>query len=270
MRIFIGARTLDFFERAVMRLAHKKSNRRKLLNFLGCVLLILALALFCVALLFQEPTFLARYDELMRRLSEFEYAVATLPYRGLVIVAILLVYLAKSVIPIPISAVCVIAGIAFPLPYAVLINIVGFLILSVIKYLWGKHIGGGFVHKLLLKSEEVERVLEKADDKAKGALLVGFRLVPSFPINTISQVYGAMEYNFKWYLLLSAAGFFPKLVSYSIIGRNVFDPFSMAFVMPFVILFTISGVSLFVVNKMIDIYNNRFKKESIKKSGKED
>lgn len=203
----------------------------------------------------------------MRRLAEFEYAVATLPYRGLVIVAILLIYLSKSVMPMPISAICVIAGMAFPLPIAVLINIVGFSLLCIIKYFWGKHIGGGLVHKLLLKNEEIERILEKADDKAKGGLLIGFRLVPSFPINTTSQVYGAMGYDFKVYLVLSVVGFLPKLISYSIIGRNVYDPFSMAFILPFVILFTISGLSLFGVNKMIDIYNNNFKKDnSIKKS----
>lgn len=248
-------------------MAHKKNNRRRLLNFLGCVLLILAFVLFGVALLFQDPTFVEHYDEIMRRLAEFEYSVATLPYRGLVIVAILLIYLSKSFVPLPISAVCVIAGMAFPLPYAVLINIVGFSLLCIIKYFWGKHIGGGLVHKLLLKSEDIERILEKADDKAKGALLVGFRLVPSFPINTISQVYGAMRYDLKWYMLLSVAGFLPKLVSYSVIGRNVYDPFSMAFILPFVILFTISGLSLFGVNKMIDIYNNTFKKDTgIKKS----
>ena len=215
-------------------MAQKKNTRKRLLNFLGFVLLILAVVLFCAALLFQDPTFVGHYDEIMRRLSAFEYAVATLPYRGLVIVAVLLIYLCKSVVPLPISAVCVIAG---------------------------KHIGGGVVHKLLLKSEDIERILEKADDKAKGALLVGFRLVPSFPVNTISQVYGAMLYDWKWFLALSVAGFLPKLISYSVIGRNVFDPFSMAFIMPFVILFTISGLSLFGVNKMIDIYNNNFKKD---------
>ncbi len=252
-------------------MAHIKVNRKKLLNILGGILLILAVALFCVALLFQDPTFVEHYDEIMNRLSEFEYAVATLPYRGLVIVAILLIYLSKSVFPMPISAICVIAGMAFPTPYAVLINIVGFSLLCIIKYFWGKHIGGGLVHKLLLKNEDIERILEKADDKAKGGLLVGFRLVPSFPINTISQVYGAMGYDLKTYLLLSVVGFLPKLISYSFIGRNVYNPFSMAFILPFVILFTISGVSLFGVNQMIDIYNNNFKNNNnhIKKSGKD-
>lgn len=43
------------------------------------------------------------------------------------------------------------------------------------------------------------------------------------------------------------------------IGRNVFNPFSMAFILPFVILFTISGLSLFGINKLIEFYNSNFK-----------
>lgn len=245
------------------RLTHKKLNRKKLLNFLACVLLVLAAVLFCVALLFQDPTFLKHYDEIMRRLAEFEYAVAAIPYKGLLIAVILLLYLSKVILPLPISAICVIAGIAFPTPYAVLINTAGFLLLSAIKYAWGKHIGGGLVHRFLVKNNEVRHVLDKADNKAKGALLFAFRMVPSFPINTISQVFGALRYDFWQYLIFSTLGFMPKLVSYSIIGRHVFDPFSMAFMLPIVILLTISGLSVFGVNYLISFYNANFKnKES--------
>ncbi len=244
-------------------LAHRKLNRKKLLNLLACVLLVLAVVLFCVALLFQDTAFLKHYDEIMNKLAEFEYAVASIPYRGLLIAVILLIYLSKAFLPLPISAICVIAGIAFPTPYAVLINMVGFLLLSAIKYAWGKHIGGGLIHRFLVKNEEAWRVLDKADNKAKGALLIAFRLVPSFPINTISQVYGAMQYDFWPYLLLSILGFMPKLVSYSIIGRHVFEPFSMAFILPIVILLTISGLSVFGINYLICFYNANFKnKES--------
>lgn len=237
----------------------KKIQRRKLLNFLGGVLLLAAIVLLCLALLFQDPTFLAHYDDMMRRLAAFEYAVATLPYRGLVIVAIFLLYLMKSFVPLPISAICVIAGMAFPTPYAILINVAGFFLLCSIKYVWGRHLGGGFWHRLLLKNDEIERILEKADNRIKGGMLLGLRLVPSMPMNTVSQVYGAMGYRYRYYILLTMTGSLPRIVSYSFIGRNVYDPFSMAFILPFVILFTISGLSLFGVNHLIDVYKRILK-----------
>lgn len=240
-------------------MAHKKHNHEKLLDFLGCTLLVLAAALFFVALLFQDPTFLSHYEDIMNRLAEFEYAVAAIPYKGLVLLVILTIYLAKSVLPLPISAICVIAGMAFPTPYAVLINMVGFLLLITIKYYWGKHLGGGLLHKLLLRNEEVERILEKADHKAKLGLLFAFRVVPSFPINTISQVYGTMAFDLRQYLLFSMLGFLPKLVSYSFIGRNVYNPFSMAFILPIIILLLISGISLLCVNRLLIFYKSKIK-----------
>ena len=151
-------------------MTHTKLNRQKLLNLLAFFLLILAAVLFCVALLFQDPTFLAHYDDIMGRLAEFEYKVATIPYKGLVILVILLIYLSKAFLPLPISAICVIAGMAFQTPYAILINIVGFSLLSAIKYFWGKHLGGGIVHKFLVKNEGVRRVMN-ADMKANTILL---------------------------------------------------------------------------------------------------
>ena len=235
-------------------MTHTKLNRQKLLNLLAFFLLILAAVLFCVALLFQDPTFLAHYDDIMGRLAEFEYKVATIPYKGIVILVILLIYLSKAFLPLPISAICVIAGMAFQTPYAISI-----------KYFWGKHLGGGIVHKFLVKNEGVRRVMN-ADMKANTVLLLAFRLVPSFPINTISQVYGAMQFDFKKYLLLSVLGFLPKLISYSFIGRNVYDPFSMAFILPIVILLLLSGLSVFGINAMIEFYSEKSKsKDSDKK-----
>lgn len=88
-----------------------------------------------------------------------------------------------------------------------------------------------------------------------------FRLVPYFPINSISQLYGALEYDYWKFILLSLLGFTPKIISYSMIGRHVYNPFSLAFMLPIVIIFTISGVSILAVNKFIDIVvNNKNKK----------
>ncbi len=251
-------------------MARKRLTRSRLLDFLGVTLLILAVVLFCAALLFQDPDFLARYDDLMRRLAEFEYAVATLPYRGLVVVVILLLFLAKAVIPLPISAVCVIAGMVFRTPIAILINAAGYMLLASIKYAWGKHVGGGLLHKMLIRYENVERILNNADTRTKSVLLLGLRLVPCSPMNTISQVYGALRFDRRRYLVLSLLGFLPKLLSYSFVGRHVYDPFSMAFILPIVLLLMVSGVSLLVVNRILAFYNSRMKlKEDTKtkKSG---
>ena len=250
---------------------HKKSKRAALLNIGGFLALALAVALFFVALLFQDPVFLSHYEDVMRRLAEFEYAVASLPYKWQILLAVFAIFLLKSIvpIPIPISAVCLISGMALPMPMALLVNSIGFFILITIKYYWGKHLGGGWLHKFLSRKEEMKKMLN-ADRKTNAILLVLFRLVPSFPVSTISKLYGAMHYDFKRFWWLSIAGYFPKLISYSIIGRNVYNPFSMAFMLPIIIILLLSGIALFAINAVIEIFNKTIKNKEKNQIPKEE
>lgn len=245
----------------------KKLHRRAALNVSGAVLLILAVALFFVALLFQDPVFISHYEDALRRLAEFEYAVASLPYKWQFFLAIFSIFLLKAIvpIPIPISAVCLISGMALPMPLAILVNIIGFGILATVKYFWGKHLGGGWVHKFLTRNDELKKVLN-ADRKSNAILLIAFRLVPSFPVSTISKLYGAMKYDYGRFLLYSVLGYLPKLLSYSVIGKNVYNPFSMAFMLPIVLLFLISGLAMFAINGIIQFINKTFKNKESKEN----
>ena len=233
-------------------------NRSLLLNFLGVVLIILGFALLALTLLMQTQQFSLRYEAFLQMLSDLDDAVANLPLKGLIVVAILLIYVAKALVPIPMSAVCVIAGMVFPTPIAVLINILGFFGLTTAKYAWGKHLGSGIIYKLLCRYENIQRILE-SDTSAKDVLLVGFRLVPVVPINSISQIYGAMDFSFVRYTILSLLGFLPRIISYAMVGRHVYNPFSLAFMLPIVIMFELSGAALIAVNAFIEFYNNKIK-----------
>ncbi len=244
-------------------MAKKRINRRGLLNFLGVALIIIAVALLALTGLMQVRQFAEKYDELLKILADFEDAVAAIQIKGFVVIAILLIYLSKVVVPIPISAVCVIAGMVFPTYIAALINIAGFIILLTIKYFWGKHLGGGFVHKILSRYENFDKIFT-SDFSGKGGLLVALRLVPNIPINTVSQLYGAMNFDYYKYILFSIIGFMPKIISYSMVGRHVYNPFSLAFMLPLVIIFTISGFATLGINAFIDLYNSSSKAKAAK------
>lgn len=233
-------------------------NRKLLMNFLGVLLIILGFALLALTLLMQIQQFSVRYEEFLEMLSGFEKAVVSIPNKGLIIAAILLIYMAKSLIPIPTSAVCVIAGMVFPTPVAVIINILGFGGLTTVKYAWGKHLGSGIIYKLLCRYDNIQRILE-SNTSAKDVLLVGFRVVPVVPINTISQIYGAMDFNFVRYIILSLIGFMPRIISYAMVGRHVYNPFSLAFMLPLVIMFELSGVAIIAVNAFIEFYYSKIK-----------
>lgn len=111
----------------------RELTRRKLLNILACVLLILAVALLVLTFLMQINDVSSAYDEVLERLAEFEAAVASIPSKWLVILVIFLIYIGKVLIPLPITAVCVIAGMVFPTPIAVAVNFAGMTLLMTIK-----------------------------------------------------------------------------------------------------------------------------------------
>lgn len=222
------------------------------------LLIIIGVVLIGITLLMQVQQFTERYEEFLRILADFEDAVASIPIKELVILAILLIYLAKSILPIPTSAVCVIAGMVFPTYQAVIINIAGYILLITIKYVWGKHLGRGYVYKILSRYDNIQQLME-SDKKFKDGLLFGLRIVPNMPINTVSQVYGAMRFSYKKFIFLSVLGFLPRIISYSMVGRHVYNPFSLGFMLPIVTMFVISGIAIISVNGFIEIHNRRIK-----------
>jgi uncharacterized membrane protein YdjX (TVP38/TMEM64 family) len=56
------------------------------------------------------------------------------------------------------------------------------------------------------------------------------------PINGISGIYGSLDFDYGKFVLFSVIGFLPKLISFTIVGRNVYDPLSAGFLVPIMIL----------------------------------
>lgn len=241
-------------------------TRHKLLNFCAYLLLIAAAVLVALTLLMNIPSVQKWYAQFQFTLIEFERAVAAIPFRWLIPFVIELLFLIKAWIPmIPASAIGVISGMVFSVPVAFVLNVGGVIILMSARYLVGMRVGPSNIQKVLRRYPSVREILE-----AKGALspvlLFIFRLVPSFPVNTISQLYGSMEYSYWKYILISLAGFAPKLLSYTFIGRNVYDPLSWRFILPIVVLLILSGFSILLLNWSLNLIEQRRKRAG--KAGK--
>lgn len=142
-------------------------------------------------------------------------------------------------------------GYGFPGVKGFVINMAGICIQMIIAFFRGRFFGGGNVHKLLNKYEGTRQILEKKTS-THALLLFAFRIVPFTPMNTVSRLYGSMEIGFWEYLLISMGGFAPRVVSYTMMGRNVFDPLSPSFIVPIIVLLVISGVSALILNLILD------------------
>ncbi len=193
-----------------------------------------------------------KYQEYIIWLTELEYNVASIDNLWLLILVIFLLYFVKTAFPLyPISIICVATAMVFKIPAAFLINILGMILLFSVKYVMGTNTGGGNAQKLIRKSQ-IARSLIESEGQGNPWVLFIFRLLPSFPVNSVSQLYGAMEFPFIKYLLISTAGYLPKMAFYIIIGRNVSNPFSLKFSIPLILLALLSGITLLMMRAAWD------------------
>jgi uncharacterized membrane protein YdjX (TVP38/TMEM64 family) len=174
-------------------------------------------------------------------------------------VTVLLLYGAKSIFPFfPISLMCVVTAAVLPVYLSIAVNIAGIMLLVSLKYLWGRRRGGGSLQRLLSLNTEIQTFFER-DGSGNPWLLFVFRLVPSFPVNPVSQIYGAMGFDYTDYVLISLLGFLPRLLTYIFIGSNAFDPLSVPFLIPLIIIFALSGISAIGISFVLNTTSKRVK-----------
>lgn len=232
-------------------LERRARQKRSLINLSGALLLIAAAALLGLMLFQNTPELQAWYGEYQEQLQALELKVLELHSISvwLLIAAVLFLYAFKSIVSLyPISFLCLLTGaISFSVGLSFAVNVLGIVILVSLRYFWGRRRGGGGLQRLLSLNGDIRVFLEQ-DGKAKSLMLFIFRVTPSFPVNAVSQIYGGMGYDYVDYTLISLLGFLPKLVSYIIIGSNWQNPLSNAFLIPLIIAFTLTGLSLISIN----------------------
>ncbi len=229
----------------------KNLDRKNAMYLSSAGLFGLAAMLVVLTLIMGTKTMDGKYKEFLEILMDMEEKIFELPYKWLIVAAILLVFLLKNFIPIPTPFICLMTGMVFETPYSIIINTAGFSLLLLTKYYWGKKFGGGTAIKTLKKYDNVREMMDKAGP-GKLACLVALRIIPSIPVNAVSKIYGGMNFPVGRFMLASVIGFFPKIWSYSYMGGNIFHPFTWNFMAPIVMLLIISGTSTLMVNIILE------------------
>jgi len=222
--------------------------RFKALNIASAACFLVAVLLVVAVRVMQIDSIAEWYGRFTDTLMRFEQTIENLDNKWLAVVIIEFNFLIKAIMPwVPISCLMVISGVMFTWYNALIINVFGLFMLFTVRYYWGVKFGGGNAKKLLSKSNDAYEFV--ANQKVGSPLvLFAVRFVPCLPINTISQVYGSLGYEYWKYLLVSFAGFSYKLFSYTVIGRNVYDPLSAKFILPFVPLFLFASIGILIIN----------------------
>lgn len=242
----------------------KKLGRKKAVNIAAIAMLAAAVVLGFLLLLMQVEEIRSWYEGIQMALIRFENRVASIENRTLVMLVILLIFTLKGFVPfLPISTVCFITGMVFPGFSAFTINMLGIAVQMTVSYVRGRVRGGGNVQKFLNKYKGTRQILENKKSSHL-LLLLGFRVVPFVPMNTVSRLFGSTGMKYFEYIFVSLGGFSPKVVSYTIIGRNVFDPLSPSFIVPIIVLLVISGISALVLNFILESVQKNAKSNKLK------
>lgn len=245
----------------------KRWTRNGIMNLAGCMLLIAAAAAAVLVYLLRYERLWVWYKVYQEKLLDVERFIQSLGVSWKFVLSMLFLFLVRTFIPfLSVSAICVLTGAVLPSYWAMAVNFIGVLLMMSIKYFEGERFGSGNAWKFISKNESARRIMENSG-KVNKWLLFALRMIPGFPLGSVSKIYGSIKFPYWQFLLLSALGFAPKLLSYTFMGTNVFDPLSPAFLMPLIIALTISGVSLLCVNLIWNFVekNVKFKKKKDKK-----
>lgn len=226
----------------------KREKQKKYLLFGGLVIIAFAVALSILLFSLRFEELWGWYDKAQRDLVELENFILKLDKTWQFLAAIMFLFSIKSIFPIyATSTVCFLSGVVLPSYVAIPVNILGFTVLISIRYFMGRRFGAGGAWRVISKTEKLRNLIEQ-DGTGNPALLIALRLVPGVPINSISRIYGSLDFDYVEFVALSLIGFMPKLISFTLVGRNVYDPLSAGFLLPIIIILFLTGISLLSVN----------------------
>ncbi len=228
-----------------------RAYREKIMNGISILLFTAAGVLLFLYLIFQISAVQEMVAAAQQVLRDFEDFIISIQNKWIALIAIALIYFLRAWVPFfPISAICLITGAMFPMPYSFLINLCGILLMNSMAYLRGVRQGGGAFQKFMGKYEGAWELVEHYG-RGNPLLLFLTRLMPIVPLNSTSIVYGSLRFPFLEYSFISLGGFAPRLIGYTYIGRHVFTPFSFSFIGPIVALLVLSGALVLAVNKLL-------------------
>lgn len=227
------------------------SRTAKILFAAGILSFILAAALIVIMIVMNIPEVKIKYGEYLVVLENFEKQVTTLNNKWLILIVILLLFLLRANSWIyPLTIVYFMSAMVFTPIHSFIINFGGTMFICAFRYYTGMQMGEGTWNKILARDKVIGSLFrEEGEDKP--LTLFALRLFPLFPFNTVSHVYGTFDYPFVKFMLITALAVTPRLISYSFIGNNVYDPLSTKFYIPLAFTFVLTGISLFTLRGVL-------------------
>ena len=156
--------------------------------------------------------------------------VALTPENMLVAVLVMLCLFAVKSISIFIYSGLLYAasGILFPLPLAIIVNILGSIIMATIPYIIGRRSGSGLVTQLIEKHPKL-KVMKDIPNQNEFFISFFVRIIGILPSDIIGMYLGATGIGYRRYITGTILGVLPATVTFCIMGMQIQDVTSPAF-----------------------------------------
>lgn len=142
---------------------------------------------------------------------------------------LLLLYAFKSLsVFLPIMALYIAGGTLFPPFIAILVNLAGTMICTVIPYWLGYFSGADYAQHLLDKYPKIAAFMD-AQKKNDIFLCYFLRIISILPGDIVSLYLGASKMNFFNYLIGSLLGVIPGTILCTLMGSSITNPLSPTF-----------------------------------------
>ena len=135
------------------------------------------------------------------------------------------------------------SGILFPLPAAILVNLLGAAVMVSLPYWLGRQVGGELMESIIRKYPKTA-VLRQAQMENQLFLSFITRIINILPSDILSLYMGASGVHYGKYLLGSIAGMLLTVITFPIIGSHITDPASPLFIASAAIQAAVTVVSI--------------------------
>lgn len=164
--------------------------------------------------------------------------------------AFLFLYALKSISVIfPIIALEIAAGILYPLPFALIINILGMSIVLTLPYWLARRLLLFETDTVFSRFPQVKAFFEKLQSQPF-LLCFLLRSVGCLPMDIVSMTLGIMKIPFSIYFSASMAGSIAGVIAVTLLGRSILHPGSWQFIATILLNLTLS-VSSWLLHRRI-------------------
>ena len=137
-------------------------------------------------------------------------------------------------------------GMIFPIPIAILVNVIGTAVMISVPYFFGRRSGSKYIEKIVEKHPKMS-ILNEAEDTNSFLLSFAVRVIGILPYDMVSAYFGARGISYGEYLLSGVLGSLPGIVAFSIMGMSAHDVTSPVFLIS-------AGAQLFIMLLSVMVY----------------